>query len=97
MGTSSLKFGVVKLNRSTGKIALQPVLEKNLVPLINTKRLLIKTLQEISRTTEMRKVEMEFESGEEALAHLTEMEMILYGRPVTKLTLEQKSVGKMEL
>jgi hypothetical protein len=85
VGTSALKFGMIKLNRSTGKISLQPVLEKNLVPLISAKRLLIKTLSEISRNGAVQQTDhlsfIENSTEEENLAAIVELEGLMPTQP----------------
>jgi hypothetical protein len=96
-GTSALKFGVIKLNQSANKISLQPILEKNMIPIINTKRLLIKTLMEISREKVSRKMTISYNSAydaekmsdEELERRQRDLDAILGRFPVKSVTLTE--------
>jgi hypothetical protein len=88
LASSALRFGVLKVNRSSGKFTMQGPLEKSLIPLVNCKRLCLKTLAEISRDTVNRKMTVRFSdrydsdrmTEEELDQRIRELEAML-GRP----------------
>ena len=102
ISSNLLKYGVLRLNRSTRQLNIQAPLKDALLPIIQAKRLLLKTLADLSRSTDTRRAVFEFDdmSDEDLHGRINEMDLILYGRPMPmrmkSLTLEEKvtSTGK---
>lgn len=92
------RVGLIKINRSSRTVSVQPALERGLLPVIQAKRLLLAALDALRKQgTQTRRMSMTFDgddlhSEEEVWAHANEMNLILSGTPLKPLGTLKKMV-----
>lgn len=89
------KVGLIKVNRSTRTVSIQPALKDGLLPVVQAKRLLLAALDAMKKAgTVRRSVSMEFDdeaaSEEELWARANEMNVVLCGQELKPLASVRK-------